>query len=369
VQISASLVLLDAVLALAVSMVQGFQRIKELTAVGIAAKVTTVPIIIVMTLAWGIVGAVLAGVVSQLLNAGIYARAIRRIFHQEGLNVRFLRIDRAVSREILRTALPLFGAFIVMRPAALFQASFLALVVGYVQLGFFRIASSLYRIALTIPYSLTVPLLPAISEMFAVNARERTQGQLSSLLRITAFLSLPISLVIGLGSYHIINILYGGAYVAAAPLAFVISAAAFVDALGTVIENTLLGSGRTKQAFYVACLQALVIIVSSYILISLFGLLGMGFAMLTNAIVYAVVVGLYLLRRQEIRFRDFRTTLVLALAGFLVASAIVIVGRLSDPLPATVFLIGLVLVEYRLLSPRDKFLLRDAVRGILGRGK
>ncbi len=367
-QISASLVLLDAILALAVAVVQGFQRVKQLAVVGIAAKVATVPVIIVMTFAYGIVGAVLAGVVSQVVHAAIYAWAIRGLLREERLTLSLSRFDRGTAKAVLKTAIPLFAAFIVMRPAVLFQASFLALVVGYAGLGLFRIAQSLYRIGLLLPTSLSVPLLPAISEMYAESPLERTRGQLSSLLRITAFLSLPITLIIGLGSYFIVSFLYGADFAVAAPLVFVISAAAFVDTLGIVVENTLLGTGRTKQVFLLSCMQAVVVTVATYVLVSAFGLLGIGFAILANGVVYATVVGVYLLRRHEIRFTDFRAILALAIGGFLVASIVVVVGRLSDPLPAVVLLVALGLIEFRLLSPRDRFVLKDAIKGVLGLG-
>lgn len=367
VQVSASIVVLDALLTLAVAVVQGFHRIKELAVIGLVAKAATVPVIVVMTLTWGLIGAVLAGVVSQAFNAAIYAWNLRSIVRTERISISFSRFDRSTAKDILRTALPLFAAFIVMRPALLLQATYLALIIGYSELGLFRVASSLYRIALLLPSSLSIPLLPAISEMYTEGAQDRTAGQLSSLLRITAFLSLPITLAIGLGSVHIIQILYGTEYVAAAPLVFVVSAAAFVDTMGIVVENTLLGTGRTKQVFYLTIMQALVIAGTSYAFITVFGLLGIGFAMLANAVVYATVVGIYLLRRREIRFAEFRTILALALVSFLLAAVIALSVGLSNLGITVAFVAGLCLVEFRLLSKRDRSVLKDSLKSILYR--
>ena len=368
IQITALLVIVDAVVALGAAVVQGFERVKELAVITLAGRALTMPVIILFTLQFGLLGAVLGTVVTQLLTFAIYAWAVRRILRRETLTVSPLKLHRPTAKAIMRTALPLFGAFIVLRPALLFQSSFLALMIGFVGLGQFRIASGLYRIALLLPASLAVPLLPAISAMYAEETRERTRTQLSSLLRITAFLALPIALMIGLGAVPIISILYGVEYVAAAPLVFVISAAAFVETLGAVVENTLLGTGRTRLVFLLTIMQAAVIAGGTWAFVSSFGLLGMGFAMLLNAAVYAFVVGVLLLRKGEIRFHEFRAILVLAVVAFLGAAILVYVGRLADVWLSAIYFSVLMLAEWRLLSDRDRFLLGDAMKSILGRG-
>jgi O-antigen/teichoic acid export membrane protein len=368
VQITALLVIVDAVVALGAAVVQGFERVKELAVLTLASRALTVPVIIAFTFYFGLLGAILGTVVTQLLTFSIYMWAVRRILRLEKLAPVPVRLHRPTASAIMRIALPLFGAFVVLRPALLFQSSFLALMVGYAQLGQFRVASGLYRIALLLPASLSVPLLPAISAMYAEETRERTRTQLSSLLRITAFLGLPIALAIGLGAVPIISILYGAEYVAAAPLVFVISAAAFVETLGAVVENTLLGTGRTRLVLLLTVMQAGVIAGGTWLFVSAFGLLGMGFAMLLNAAVYACVVGALLLAKKEIRFADFRAILALGVVAFLGAAVLVSVGRLADVWISAIYFAVILAAEWKLLSDRDWHVLRDAVRSMLGRG-
>ena len=82
----------------------------------------------------------------------------------------------------------------------------------------------------------------------------------------------------------------------------------------------------------------------------------------------AFVVGVLLLRKGEIRFRDFRAILVLAVVAFLGAAILVYVGRLADVWLSAIYFSVLMLAEWRLLSDRDRFLLRDAMKSVLGRG-
>jgi len=365
IQISASIVVLDALLNLSAAVVQGFQRVRELAVLGLLSKAVTVPVVFVLVLTFGLLGAVLASVVAILLNIAIYFRAILGILRRDRLRPSLRGFDRATATAVLAGALPLFASFIVLRPALFFQTSFLALTVGYQAAGFSLIAQGLYRIALLMPNALSIPLLPAISEMYVEDTRERTRGKLSALIRVTAMVSLPVSLAIGLGSIVIIQILYGSQYAAAAPLAFVMSAAAFVDSLGVVIESTLLGTGRMKLVFLLTGMQASVVAIGSFLFIGWFGLIGIGFAMLANAILYAAVVGVYFLRRGELNFHEFRGILAFSLAAFGGAALLVVLGSLSNLPISIAFLVSLLVVEVFMLSPRDRFVLRDAVKGEL----
>ena len=368
IRISASLVVADALLTLATAIVQGFQRVKELAVIGLAARGAGVPVIFYFTLTWGLLGAIVAGIVGLALNLAIYFTTVRSILRGERVRFSRRRFDRRTATTILRIALPLFASFIVLRPALLFQQSYLALRLTFGDLGLYRIATSLYRIALILPTSLSVPLLPAISEMYAEGTRERTRGQLSSLLRITALLSLPLTLALALGSGPVISVLYGREYLEASTLVFVLSLAAFVDTIGLVVENTLLGTGRTLLVFALAGMQAIVISVASFAFISLFGLLGIGYAMLLNALLYAVVVSAYFLSKKEISFKGVRSSFGLAAVVFAIASGIVLVGGLNNLVVLVVFLGALLVVEFKLLSDRDRFVLKDALRGVFGGG-
>ena len=366
-QISSLLIVFDALLALAAAVVQGFQRIKELAFIGLAARAATVPLMFGMTLLWGLLGTVIAGAIWQLANAVIYFRAVRTVLRSEKVEVSWFRFDRRAAGTALRFGLPLFASFVILRPALLFQTSFLALYVGYAELGLFRVAWSLYRIALLLPSSLSVPLLPAISEMYATGSVERTRGQLTAVLRMTAFLSLPLTLSIGFGSTMIIGFLYGPEYIAAAPLVFIISIVAFVDTVGTVLENTLLATRRTRSVFLLTIMQACVITVASLLLITSFGLLGIGLAMLLNSVLYVGVVSTYLLKKGELSFQGIRRALFLSVIAFAGAAAVVGLIGLGNVVSSLTFLAVVVLVEVRLLPRNDRRMLVDVLVDLVKR--
>lgn len=364
IRISASLVIFTASLDLLSAFVQGFQRVKQLALLGIAARAISVPVVFYMTLTWGLVGVVLAGVVTLAMNLVIYSRTVRSILKSEGIKVPWRRLDYRNALKLLRTGLPLFAAFIVLRPALLFQSSLLALHISFADVGLFRVAMNLFGIALVIPNALAVPLLPAVSEMYATGTRDRTRGHLNALLRITALLSLPIALVLALGSGFIIQILYGSDYLSASTLVFIISIAAFIEAIGILLENTLLGTGRTMLVFLLTVMQAVAIGVGSYVLIPAYGLLGIGYATLLNAIVYTVIVSAYLIRTKELSLDGIRASLALAVAAFLAATAIVAFGGLNNLVVLALFVGAVIVIEWFLLTERDRLVLKDALKGI-----
>jgi len=367
--LSALLVVFDALLTFGVAVVQGFQRVKELAVIGLYAKAVTLPVIFAMTLAWGLLGAVLAGIISLALSLAIYYRSVRRIVASDRIRVSARYFDRRMAARILRMAIPLFAAFIVLRPALLFQASYLALAVGFAELGLFRVAYSLYRIVLFLPAALSVPLLPAISELYQAQPKSQTKTQLSSLIRISSLIILPVTLALGLASGPIIEFLYGPEYVAATSLVFVLSIAAFVDTIGSIAENAFLGTGRSVQVLILTVMQAGVITAGSYVFISVLGLIGIGYAILLNSILYVVVVGAYFHRRGEMDLRAIGPSAMLAGATFAVAAAFVVFGGLNNIGMSAVFLAVLLIVEVRLLTHRDRRILKDALKSVLTRAE
>lgn len=367
IRVSASMVVLNALVVLAAAIVQGFQRVKELAWLAFVAQGVAVPVTFYMTMTWGLLGAVLAGAVSLAMTVGIYFRAVRAITSIHKVRITLSRADRKTVFSILHLALPLFASFVVLRPALLFQSSFLALRLGYGDLGLFRVASILYGAVLLIPVALSIPLLPAISQMYSEETRERTRGQLSYLIRIVALLCLPIALTMGLGSGLIIGFLFGQEYLGAAPLVFIMSVAAFVDTIGVVVDRTLLGTGRTLLVLLLTILHAAVLSLGSFILISTFGLSGIGLAVLLSGAVHVLVLGGYFLNKLELSFRTLWPSLALAMGAFLVACLIVLLGGLNNLLLPAAFLVVLLIVELKLLSTKDWALLRDVLRGAFAR--
>ena len=203
--------------------------------------------------------------------------------------------------------------------------------------------------------------------MYATGSVERTRGQLTAVLRMTAFLSLPLTLSIGFGSTMIIGFLYGPEYIAAAPLVFIISIVAFVDTVGTVLENTLLATRRTRSVFLLTIMQACVITVASLLLITSFGLLGIGLAMLLNSVLYVGVVSTYLLKKGELSFQGIRRALFLSVIAFAGAAAVVGLIGLGNVVSSLTFLAVVVLVEVRLLPRNDRRMLVDVLVDLVKR--
>ncbi len=363
-RLSAAFLLLNALTTVLTSVIQGLQAIRRLTAVNLVTQATGIPLTFIFVSEFGLVGAAIGGVVFVAFATLLIVWAVRGALRSENALLRF-HWNREIAGRLLRFSVPLFVSMILLRPALLIQASVVALWLTYGDLGLLRSASSLYRIALLLPSALSVPLLPAVSEVYATLTEERTREKMTSLLRLTMFLSLPLALSVGLGSALLIPLLYGQAYAPAAILLYVLTIAAFLDSMGVVAENTLLGTGRTWYILRLNVAQAAVLVGGSILLVPALGVIGAAYTTVLASAAYFAGAFVEFGRRREIAGKSVRDIAALAIVAFGASTVLVSVAGLENYLLSTILLAAVIVVELALLTPRDRAILRSSIKGVL----
>ena len=380
-RLSAPAIAFAAVGVFALSVLQGLQRIREYSLLAIAFSILSVPITWVLVvhhrallLPSGIVGAAIASIALTALQALGVLWVARRAARDEKARLR-VRPDRDGARALLGLSTPVFLSTLVVRGALLYQTSVIFLVLGDLLTGVWKITSAFYRILLFFPAALAIPMLPAMSELYArANPWERRR-KVTELLRMTMVIALPASLLAGLGSLYMMDFLFGRTYVSNESVytAFLLSTAAFFDSLTLVILGLLQASGRTRTAFGIDAFQATLLVILTFALItpglglvgaSGLGLVGAAVATLASACgVLLVAVG-HLARRGEVDLGSVAEFLgvavvTLGLAGF---ALVRFLGRPEFPLVAAACVVGLFAVGSRFLRPQD----RQHLRHVLG---
>jgi O-antigen/teichoic acid export membrane protein len=356
IKINAIFLTLNGLAYIATATLQGFQRIKTLSVINVLMNALNLPIYFIFIWEMGLLGAVIAGVVSIVINLIITIKCVKDALQQENVKLNIV-FDRKIRGILLKFSFPLFLSILVLRPADLFAISYLSVATGFESAGLYRIAAGLSRLILFIPAALTLPLLPMFSELYASNMDK--QNIVSRIIKLVILICLPISLAIGLGARYIISLLYGQEYVGAAFLTYILCISAFVDSIAIVIVSLLHGTGRTWHGLGIDIFQAIVIVATSYYFISLFGLIGIGYANLLKISLLTPLLIFYLTKKSELDSKLLKSSLILAV---LVITSSFFVMRYNQIAYFILFIIIVIIIEIFLLSSSDKELIGKAFK-------
>lgn len=356
IKISAIFLTLNGLVYIGTATLQGFQRIKTLSVLNVLMNALNLPIYFIFIWEMGLLGAVIAGVVSIVINLIITSKCVKNTLQQENVKLNIV-FDRKIRGVLLKFSFPLFLSILVLRPADLFAISYLSVATGFESAGFYRIAAGLSRLILFIPAALTIPLLPMFSELYASNMDK--QNIVSRIIKLVILICLPISLAIGLGARYIISLLYGQEYVGAALLTYILCISAFIDSIAIVIVSLLHGTGRTWHGLGIDIFQAILIVFGSYYFIGIYGLIGIGYANLLKISLLIIILIFYMNKKSELNIKLLELPLILAVL-FITSSFFVI--KYVQIVYVILFFIVIILIEMLTLSTSDKELIRKTFK-------
>ncbi len=360
IRIATGFLVLNVLSAVAVAILQGLQQVRLMSIIGILIEALTFPVMFISLSVLGLIGAAVGGVVVAGAGAVILFGSARKHLKREGVQMR-LSFDRESARGLFRFTLPLLGSIVLLKVAWLYQSSFLALNLGYDDTGLFRVASTVSRSIAFVSGAMSIPLLPALSEMYATASKSRTRENLTTLLRLTALVGFPLAAAVGLGSRIVVEALFGTGYAGASVVAFVLVVAAFLEAVNGVAANALLGGGRTSTLLMVDALQAFIIVAGTLMFVGSFGLIGAAYVSLLASIVYGVVVLGLLQKKRVIDLKRVSVPLLLAFAGLSVAAGSLSWGVQSNLPMIVIAVLVATAMSWAFMSSLERTLLRGAI--------
>lgn len=366
-RIGAAFLVLDGFAGVGSALLQGLQKVRLLSTVGIVIESLTLPVMLFSLSAFGLIGGAIGGAVMTITGGSLLFGAPYYYFRSQGIHLR-LSFERGFGRDLARYAAPLLGSMLVIKLAFLYQASALALTLGYSDTGLFRVASTVSRLVAFVPAAMSVPLLPALAELYSSAPAERTRRSVTSLLRISAYVGGPLALAVGLGASLIIELLYGPEYALASVAAFVLVAAGYVDIVDAIATNSLLGEGRTVSLLAIDAIQAIVIVGVTASLLNTVGLLGAALGSLAGSLIYGVMIFGALARNKRIHLRRVVPAFALGAAEFSLATIAVLWGDGQSNLWFQVGFVGVtILASWLVMETEERHLIRSAARDLLRR--
>lgn len=363
IMISAFTVIFSAVIVSMSSLLQGFQRIKLLSKLDVVQALISLPIFLFLILKYGLVGAVLASLVVAILSLILFGRYAHKALQQRKVKLK-LGIDRKIGKKILNYALPSFLADVVTVPALLFGVTILALKCSFGEVGLFRVANSLSNAILFIPIAVGIPLFPMISGLQA-SGWEKIPKVFSKTFTMVAFITLPLTVGLGLFSKIILPIVYGAAYYNAWFMLFFMAATAYIVSLTRIGSEVLSGLGKMWQQLGMNAIWMAVFISISYYFIGIYGLIGLGFALIVGQLVYIVIQLVYLYKIKLV-VRGLAPLSALSLGAFV--TCYIVLTTLNGTkfyLSAIILILAIIGIEYLLLTKEDRNLIYENIRGLI----
>ena len=296
---------------------QGFQRIKELSVRNVLSTFITVPAALALVFVWGLWGAVIAMATSAFIGLGVNVRFVGRLLKLKNLKLR-MGIDRPEAKKLFRYATPVFFTGVAVTPVSWLVLTMLQQTSGFEAVGLYSVASGLAASLLLIPTAISTPMIPLISELDVVD-KERMQSVSTKVLHMTFVFFLPVTMALALFSRLALTILYGEAYSAAWQVLFLLSAGTFLIATDNVIVCVLFGTGRIWVSFGLNVMWMVALIPTAVLLIPPLGALGLGIAYLISYVVYTAGVLAYSHFKFGIVLHDMEVILPIAAFAFVLS--------------------------------------------------
>jgi O-antigen/teichoic acid export membrane protein len=343
---------------------QGFHRIKTIALVNMAVGLSSLPLIYVMALYYGLVGLVVAGILSNFLNLFLVLYSIRLVLKESKIAIT-RNVDGPMLRTMLAISLPLLASALIMRPVFLFGNSYLFVSVGAADLGLLRIANTITTIIIVIPNAISLPLLPIASEIDS-RMKDKRAAHWATISKLSMIVVLPVCVGIILWSELLIAFVFGTAFVGAAPVLGFLTVGSFFGSVSGVIYTIMIGKGKTFQLLILDIFQGAIYVVLVVLLVSTFGLMGMGYLSAIVFCVVMVVLFVYLAIKKEMVIGTVAPALTFA-AIFLAASlaaTILLSGLVFYAVSAVIFAL-MAVAMYSCLNAKDKSYIKRLIGNVL----
>jgi len=273
---SAMVVFSSAVLGFTSGLAQGNHRMKLLSSMQISVPAISLSIIVALLPYVGIRIAFISMFVAQMTVALSAMYRLGKTGFPLGKRVE-PDADMHYPKLILSFAVPAVIAAVMVAPIFWFGNTLLAFESGFLAVGHFAVAMVFFQALSFLPNSLTIPLIPKISEM-SVNSREQVGSLVSKSLRAVSVLLFPLFFAIALFSRNIVGILYGSEYYDSSEAMCLMIIACYYFAMATIVGAAIIGLGRMWVGLGLNMIWAAIFIAIAIIAIPVYGPKGLGLA-------------------------------------------------------------------------------------------
>lgn len=305
------------------------------------------------------VGQALAGLFGLALAGWSVARLVKARF-PEGIR---LTISRRILGVIASFVLPTLLMTLLNLPMYWWASTMVARHAGFAQVGLLGVAYTLSQLTFLIPMNLYTPAMTFFSETHASSNSSAYSAMVNANLRAMWMFSLPLALGIGLFSPSLVRVLFGNAYLAAAPLTLVMSLTALLMLLVGLLNTALVAAGRVWHNLAITFGWTVLFVIAGLVCIPRWGAAGCAALFAVTYALYLVGVCAYARLALNVRFTGIVRLASLTVIGFglTVIFFFNFHGGTGDIASASL-LVGLIVAEWIWVLDRNE---RDRLTGIV----
>ena len=304
IQIMALFTVANLIAMYAGAVLQGLEEFAVSGVVGGVAILTNVAFLLwFLVPGGGLVGVVLAASASVTVNAVAGTWATLVALRRHGIAWRW-ELSRKEAWLIGGFVGPLNAASLLGRVSILVQNSLVAVRLGFIDLGYLRVAGFFYNALLFLPRTLIGPMLPVLSSMTASRTAARQREILGQLMKTSLLLLAPLSGGLVLALPFGIEFFFGAAYLPALPFTMIFVVAAIATFPVAILGgNYLDATGRTKVGLLVTAYGAGVGLLLVVILFPGLGAMALPVSTLVTEGTLFMLLLFWLHRRNELAMR------------------------------------------------------------------
>jgi O-antigen/teichoic acid export membrane protein len=321
---------------------QGFADVARLTWANVAAAILAVIVLVPAALAYGLVGAIAAVLVSSVTQAALFVIAVWLSYRQRGWSLAGIGWDREVARALIGYGTVMILAGVAMWGSLLLVRTLLVRTRGEYDNGIYQVAYGLSTQYMTVFMAwMGAYVFPRIA---AERERAAIGPLLNSALRANLFLMAPALVLVVALRDPLIRLFYADSFLAAAPLVAIQALGDLAKVIGWSYGVSLFARGHTRGYLAAILAQAVAWVALALLLMPA---LGVRAAVVGYAISYLAWPALMypMVRRWLAVVASREAVLLSALALASVALAAVLPPLAAVPLAAVVP--GVILLQHR----------------------
>ncbi|MEM3827233.1 MAG: oligosaccharide flippase family protein [Candidatus Micrarchaeaceae archaeon] len=242
--IAAGSVVLSVIFNAAVAALVGMHRVVKSTIANIVYAVSQlVLVVLLVSLGYGILGAMVAYALSVVLGS-----AVALAYMAAQLGVRIARIEKKVLGEITKFSAPIVVSNVAMFGMMNFAPLLLGLYASAYVVGNYGVAFRGSRFIDLLITSITFVLLPAFSSMLSSKElREKAERAINSSIFYTFLLLLPIVAYIVGGARPVVSLLFSKSYTLAPIYVSIALVGIVLEVIWSISGTLVIGHGNTRR--------------------------------------------------------------------------------------------------------------------------
>ncbi len=258
---------------LAVSALIGFSRTDLSATINVVVDLIQLALSVMLTIKYGVIGAVSAMLIGYLAGAVIGAYLVYRVVSST-FKFRIYLPSRAEIGSVFRVVWPLAATNFLNTGMQNFSILFLGFYVTLSQLGNYGAASKGYALLFMIYSVFGSGLLPIFTTAKALEMSDRINSTYNKIIHFALIPMLPIIVFVGVMAAPGLDLFVGSSYSSAPLFLTLIAAGSTLGLFGTYISELLISGGHTSSVMKVNFISAVLQLVFMLLLVPYLKVIG-----------------------------------------------------------------------------------------------